>query len=209
MLDDAGEKGVTEVWKPIPGYVGYYEASNIGRVRRSGATRLNPPGHIMFQNYGPRTGYRLVQLCRDNDPKTRTVHSVVAAAFLGLRPKGKQVNHIDGNKLNNRLDNLEYVTPSENNLHAIRLGLHKIQRGEDVGQAKLTRGVVSDIRRRVMRGEMQKDLAGEYGVARTTVNHIVKNRTWSHVRVAGFRVLNYRDPKCRLVKEAVCENAPA
>jgi hypothetical protein len=95
-------------------------------------------------------------------------------------PEGMQVNHRDGDKHNNRPDNLELVTQSQNGLHATReLGLN---RGEDHGASKLTRQQVREIRRRyAANGTTQARLAEEYGVHHTTISWIVNRKTWKHI----------------------------
>jgi len=109
-----------ERWKPC--FEGYYEVSDIGRVRRikpgSGTRKgriLNPPIS--------KSGYRDAQVTIRRKTLRSFVHRLVAKAFLGPCPPGKQVNHKDGVKTNNRVENLEYVTHKENALHAYRLGL--------------------------------------------------------------------------------------
>ena len=75
--------------------------------------------------YSKSAGYYSVGLYSDNGVKRRTVHSLVAEVWIGERPDGYECNHKDGNKLNNNVDNLEWVTRSENGLHAYRTGLSK------------------------------------------------------------------------------------
>lgn len=119
-----------EVWKPIKGLEGYYEISSYGRVRSVGRnlphktfgtwriaprilkTAMNGAGYLFFSAHLPGGG-----------TKTISIHRVVAETFLEHPEYKSQVNHIDGNKLNNRLDNLEWVTPKENMEHAKQKGL--------------------------------------------------------------------------------------
>lgn len=104
-----------EVWKPIVGYERLYEVSNTGKVR---SLNYNHTGKI--RELKPRAdggGYLLVSLCKDGKVKTHKVHSLVMAAFVGPRPEGYDVNHIDERKTNNSLKNLEYCTRRENNNH--------------------------------------------------------------------------------------------
>lgn len=112
------------------------------------------------------------------------VHRLVMVAFAGHPPLGKQVNHKDGNPSNNRLVNLEYVTPSENTRHAIRMGLRKVtNQGERHYAVKLTDGDVSRIMRRASAGETFSLLAREYGVSGGTISGIVHRKTWKHIPV--------------------------
>ena len=113
-----------EIWKavPIEPYSDYYKVSNIGNVKRIKAFRTkNPIGYVKY--YIGSHGYKTVYLSTPNAAKNFLVHRLVALAFIG-KPAGRsQVNHIDGNKLNNQIDNLEWVTPSENIQHAYDTGL--------------------------------------------------------------------------------------
>ncbi|HEO1661555.1 NUMOD4 motif-containing HNH endonuclease [Burkholderia multivorans] len=100
-----------EKWRQVVGFEGKYEVSDCGRVRSPRT------GKLLAQRLW-NSGYPSVQLWAGNKAHSRSVHRLMAAAFLGLAP-GLQVNHIDGDKGNNRLDNLEVVTPSENLKHAV------------------------------------------------------------------------------------------
>src|SRR5688572_4423933 len=116
----------TTEWKDVPGYEGYYQVSNNGLVKRVKAT-LQRPADSLVINYRQNTGYIYVYLQRGHGAKRVhcRVHRLVMMAFRGECPPGMHVNHIDGDKANNHIDNLEYVTPSENSYHAYRvLGYH-------------------------------------------------------------------------------------
>lgn len=106
-----------EIWKPIKGYEGFYEVSNKGNVR---SIRKNT---ILSQTVGVKNGYCYVGFCKDGQNKKMLVHRLVAIAFID-NPEGKRtVNHIDGNKKNNAVENLEWATYSENHKHAFANGL--------------------------------------------------------------------------------------
>lgn len=112
-----------EEWRPVTlrPFEGLYEVSNLGRVRQA-VRSIYIPQHILSQRTTPN-GYQTVPFVKQKKRKSPSVHSLVAAAFIGPRPPGLQVNHIDGNKQHNWVGNLEYVTPLENAHHASRLGL--------------------------------------------------------------------------------------
>jgi hypothetical protein len=121
---------VREEWRPIPGFEGKYEISNKGRIKsldrivyrnhRCGRViAFRWKGRIMASVY--HKGYCVNKL--GSDKRLLGVHQMVAWAFIGPCPEGMVVNHIDGNKHNNRPENLEYVTPRENTLHQYRIGL--------------------------------------------------------------------------------------
>lgn len=112
-----------EIWKDITGYNGKYRISNLGNVMSK--NYLNTGADKLLSLKKHHSGYLLVRLCAGSRKlqTNRTVHSLVAEAFLQNPHNKPCVNHIDGNKENNRLDNLEWVTYKENDQHAIRTGL--------------------------------------------------------------------------------------
>lgn len=113
-----------ENWKPVVGYEGFYEVSDHGRIRtvehiasssiRNGGKRT-VPSHMLKQ-HKKRTGYLMVDLCKEGKIRTVSVHRIVADAFLGAEPQ-LQVNHKNLNKTDNRVSNLEWVTAKENTAH--------------------------------------------------------------------------------------------
>jgi hypothetical protein len=113
-----------EIWKPILGYEGLYEVSNLGRIRslpRKG-THIKEI-HIISQNTKNKKHYCHCGLTKNGESKTKSVHRLVAEAFIPNPNNLPQVNHIDGNKLNNNIDNLEWCTNQENMDHSYRIGL--------------------------------------------------------------------------------------
>lgn len=118
--------------------------------------------------------------------KRHLVHRIVARAFIA-NPDGKRcVNHIDGNKLNNSVSNLEWTTHSENTQHAFRTGLQSNPRGSASRNAKLTESKVSEILQRLANGETGTSLAKEYGVTHGRIYDIKHGRGWTHVKAAGI-----------------------
>jgi hypothetical protein len=117
---------MTEIWKDIIGYEGLYQVSNLGRVKS--LSRYDRLGRYhtgkILSDCDNGTGYRIVGLKVDGKQKTFTIHRLVATAFIENLHNYDYVNHKDGDKTNNRVDNLEWCTASENMLHAVKLGLH-------------------------------------------------------------------------------------
>ena len=117
-----------EQWKPVHGYEGIYEVSRHGRVRSVDRTVTYSDGRVcrrkgkILRTTLDKYGYKVVGLCNQGRQKTRTVHSLVAEAFIGTRPEGMEVCHNDGNKTNNHVDNLRYGTSRENALDRLRHG---------------------------------------------------------------------------------------
>ena len=109
---------MTEIWRSIKDYPGY-EVSNLGRVRSFNFNRVRIKTLITHKP----TGYIAVYLYKHNKIKNAKVHRLVAQAFIPNPENKPQVNHIDGDKTNNKADNLEWCTPSENQRHANRTGL--------------------------------------------------------------------------------------
>ena len=101
-----------EVWRDIPGYEGYYQASNLGNIK-SLPKKYKPLGRILKPQQ--RNNYLIVSLSRDGKSKSQSVHRIIMKTFKG--ESNLTVNHIDGNKHNNKLENLEYCTPRDNSRH--------------------------------------------------------------------------------------------
>lgn len=170
----------TEIWKPIPGFHGLYEVSSHGRVKT-----LHPrfkPGRIMKAR-NSRGGYLIVGLMREGFQRTYSVHRLVAVTFKNPDPTRSMVNHINGIKTDNRDINLEWVTSSENCLHAYRIGLANPTRalGEKSVKAKLTDEIVKWIRREVMAGKSRRSIARLLGVSHTCVVHAANRKRWPHL----------------------------
>ena len=117
-----------ETWKDILGYEGMYQVSNLGRVRSldrdiwNGVNYFKKQGRILKQGENHK-GYPIVYLSVSQVDKTCSVHRLVAQAFIPNPDNKPQVNHINGNKKDNTVDNLEWCTALENNRHALRNGL--------------------------------------------------------------------------------------
>ena len=171
---------MSERWEPVVNYEEWYEVSDLSVIRRVKAASGTHVGRILVPGYNGR-GYHKVTLCNDGEQHAFTVHRIVTEAFLGIRPEGTEVNHKDGNKINNRLENLEYVTRSENALHAHRTGLSNAVNGEKVGSSKLTEENVHEIRRLLV-NETQTAIALKFNVSNVTISDVARGVTWMHVK---------------------------
>lgn len=107
-----------EIWKPISGFEGLYEVSNLGRVK---SYHKDKNGHLMKFTKGT-WGYQLVGLHKDGKRKTVAVHRLVAEAFIPKIENKEVINHIDCDKTNNYVNNLEWTSQRENVQHSVKLG---------------------------------------------------------------------------------------
>lgn len=170
-----------EIWKTIPGF-STYQVSNTGKIRS-----LNYKKSKKIKELKPAVdgGYLKTMILSDNKIyDTVRIHRLVALTFLG--ESNLEVNHIDGNKLNNSIDNLEYCTRSENLKHAFRIGLEKPMKGMNNVTSKLTDDQVLEIRAYALkhgRLKNRKELAKKYNVCESTLKDIVSQRrgNWSHI----------------------------
>lgn len=128
-----------------------------------------------------KTGYLRVQLYNKGSKKEFYIHRLVAFYFVKNPLKKETVNHIDGNKQNNKASNLEWLTKGENNSHAYRIGLMD-KKGTKCNFAKLTDKKVQEIRNRLKKGERSCDLANEYKVSRACISKIKTYKTWRHLK---------------------------
>lgn len=183
-----------EVWKDISGYEGVYQVSNLGRVKSLARTRNGrwgnklPVPEIILKQKKNRGGYMCVHL-RTNKESHPTVHRLVAIAFIE-NPENKQtVNHLDGCKTNNIVENLEWATISENTKHAIETGLYTppnikehTRYGVDSHSCKLTEDDVKQIRKLRSMGSTYSSISNEYGIGITQVSRICKGESWSWLK---------------------------
>lgn len=168
-----------EEWRDVVGYEGWYQVSDMGRVRRVAAGKGAKPGMVLKPTEHDR-GYQTVVLSREYVKHRRYIHRLVAGAFIGDCPVGYEVNHRNGNREDNRLVNLEYVTPSENILHSINVTKTGTF-GENHPSSKLSESKVREIRGLLDSGFSQNRVAQTFGVSRGTICDISTGKTWKHV----------------------------
>lgn len=162
-----------EIYKDIVGYEGLYQVSNLGNVKsfKYGKQRILKPGVN-------KCGYLNLNLWINSFSKNFKIHRLVAKAFIENIDNKEYVNHINGIKTDNRVENLEWCTASENQLHSYKLGLKIAKKGENANNAKLTNKQVLAIRND---NRMQKEIAKDYNVHQTLISCIKRYKFWNHI----------------------------
>lgn len=169
-----------EIFRPAFGVESHYAVSNFGNIRRTvggKGTRLN-------RNFRkPRTGYHTVRLCIDGKPFTVAVHRLVVQTFIRPMLEGQCVNHLDGDPLNNRLENLEITSYAGNTQHAVDVLGWKptIPRGPANGCALLTEEQAKYVKTLPRGYGSILKLAAEWNVRPSTLYSIRTGRNWRHV----------------------------
>lgn len=168
-----------EIWRDICGYEGIYQVSNFGRVKS-----LHFDRERLLKLRQDYKGYVYVVLHKDGECKPCKVHRLVAETFI-LNSEGKpQVNHIDGNKSNNRVENLEWVTNSENKKHSYENGICKPNCGTKNVMSRLTAADVRYIRSNYIpydKKSGERALAKRFNVSKTLIGNIIKGKTYRDV----------------------------
>ena len=165
-----------EVWVDIDGYEGRYQVSSAGRVMT--VERFKTDGRFqpakLRKTEFDKDGYEFVILFKDGKYKRHSVHVLVATAFIPNPEKKPQVNHLDGNKRNNDVSNLEWVTGSENIRHAIRTGLSTFKKGDNNSTCKLKDKDVQQIKVLRQNGLNYYQIAEKYGVSFGHIGRIIR-----------------------------------
>ena len=175
-----------EKWKDIKFFDGY-QVSNTGLVKskekfiKGYGSRIKHQKERILKSVPNHSGYHRLTLRSNNKSFNASVHRLVAEAFIPNPLNKTEVNHIDGDKSNNCVSNLEWTTPSENQKHSYKTGLHS-QTGSRNGFSKINESIVSDIRKMYDSGNIScTAIAHRYKLSVPTVSMIVNRKTWKHV----------------------------
>jgi hypothetical protein len=179
-----------EVWKDVSGYEGKYQVSDFGRVKSLARIVESRKGifgnkkEIFLKPSKNRKGYLNVKLCKKSDgvcsEKSVIIHRLVANEFLENTLNKPQVNHKNGIKDDNRVENLEWATGSENVIHALVNNLKISQKGSEHGNSKLTEKEVLEIRA-IGRTKTLKEVAKIYNVDLSLISLILLEKAWKHL----------------------------
>ena len=168
---------MTEIWKDIKGYEGLYQVSSLGRVKR---TYKNKKERIL-KIYLRKDGYFQIQLSNQSKFKQFLIHRLIAHAFIPNPDNKPFINHINGVRNDNRIENLEWCTNKENIHHAIKNGSRN-DKGENNPNSKLTEEQIRTIKWLLKNSNLkQKEIANMFNVHPTHISSIKRNKYWNFV----------------------------
>lgn len=173
-----------EIWKNIIGYEGLYQISSKGRVKRLAGKCLARAGKFrsvserILNPFPNKTRYNYLYVnLNSNGIKQFRVHRLVAIHFIPNPDNLKEVNHIDGDKNNNTVENLEWCTNLENIRHSFKIGTHIVRKGDDAPNSKLTKKEVEEIREK-LKNRTGRSVAKEYNMSEGMISLIKNKKYW-------------------------------
>lgn len=187
---------------PIKGMEGRYEISRNGIVRSVFSCWLFPDGKIMSASIGSAGYFRISMMAGRGHRRTCSLHRLIATAFIPNPENKPQVNHINGIKTDNRIENLEWVTNRENIVHAYATGLAKPLYGEDAGTKKITNNQAIEILNMV---GPNIEIAERYGIDQSTVGFIKSGWAWGEITGKVYKRKRLSIPVVKLIKKDLSE----
>lgn len=174
-----------EIWKDVVGYEGLYQVSNYGNIKCS--AKIDMSGHRrkeIIYNFTSNAskGYFNISLRKNNFEKNAKVHRLVAQAFIPNIDNKPEVNHKNGIKTDNRIQNLEWATRQENATHASKNGLMHGVRGCQNKKSKLIESQIKEIRFLCKNKINYGTIAKQFGISRSNVCLISQHKRWSHIQ---------------------------
>lgn len=174
-----------EEWRDVVGYEGLYQVSNAGRVKRIEGKRVFSDGRVRHYSEAivsptKPDPYPRIMLHAGTRKRTTRVHQLVMEAFVGSPPSGMEVNHKNGDKADNRLDNLEYITHPDNVKHYNEV-LGRGNQGSRHGMSKTNEDTVRKIRQLHKDGVSRHEIARLLGMGVSWVWKIASGKSWKHV----------------------------
>lgn len=161
-----------EIFKNVENFESEFQISNFGRLYSKRTNKI-------LKCRKTKSGYSEIHTYVSNKSVSFRIHRLVAVAFISNPENKREVNHIDGDKSNNRSDNLEWVTSSENVIHAFKNNLMNVSKGEDHFRAVLNWDKVREIRHIYKTNSISTNaIARLYGVSGGTIRAILYNKTW-------------------------------
>lgn len=173
-----------EIWKDIPGYENMYQASSIGRIKS--LAKIDASGHRRKEKIIKpgidSDGYYNLHFCRNSIKKNIKAHRAIAFAFIPNPQNKPQINHKNFNKLDNRIENLEWVDCKTNIQYTHKMGMANSAKGEQCRHAKLNVNQVKEIRLLYKINKLSfKKLAEMFKVNKQNIRFIINKETWKHV----------------------------
>jgi len=174
-------KFICEEWRDVPNFEGY-QVSSLGKIRgidrlKQGRSGLRLTRGQELKQVPNKKGYPEVRL-RKNGTHTRLVHKLVSSAFLVKSEGQTQINHINGVKTDNSVINIEWVTQSENQKHAYKLGLQPSRAGEGNSRATITDKDVTKLKLLYNSGKTTKEVSELIGVNLSIIRQIIYRKSW-------------------------------
>jgi len=175
-----------EKWIDIVGFEGFYQINLSGDIKSLPRQRKNKHGFYMSKerilNGCVSGGYLIYSFKIDKTETKLRAHRIVAQTFIPNPNNYPVINHKDGNKLNNNIDNLEWCTEAYNTKHAWDNGLIRGLRGEENGRAKTTEKQVVLIKKFIRKGLTSKEISEKLDLPKNIVDKIRCGKTWKHIK---------------------------